>query len=106
MIAEEVDQTAVHTVNAPAGFPLEALEMLLGQKQGSGGGEDATEFMGAVGLTRAELPGGHPSLSQQAVIISIVHGVPPALKDLDLKLVLWGSLSPAFLVTLSSLPDI
>ena len=80
--------------------------MLLGQEQESGGGEDATEFMGAVGLTSAELPGGHPSLSQQAVIMSVVDGVPPAVKHLDLQLVLWGSLSPAFLVTLSCLPDI
>ena len=50
-------------------------------------------------------PGHACPFSQRAVIISISDDVPSAVKDLDLKLVLWGSVNPIFLSTLSCLPD-
>ena len=36
-----MDEAADDAVNAPAGFPLEHLDVLLGQEQGSGSGRDA-----------------------------------------------------------------
>ena len=100
-----MDKTADRIVNTPAGFPLEDLECFSVKSREVKATVMPQGSWGPWDWPVQNSPGHACPFSQRAVIISILDDVLSRVKDLDLKLVLWGSMHPVFLAPLSCLPD-